>query len=63
MGGAVEVNVTFYLVETFTSVSVSIQRPVVMRAVEVEIGTTLRELLTQRVTQGPIAHIFSNSGV
>ena len=45
MGGAVEVNVTFYLVETFTSVSVSVQRPVVMRAVEVEIGTTLRELL------------------
>ena len=43
LGGAVEVNVTFYLVETFTSVSV--QRPVVMRAVEVEIGTTLRELL------------------
>ena len=43
MGGAVEVNVTFYLVETFTSVSV--QRPVVMRAVEVEIGTMLRELL------------------
>ena len=42
MGGAVEVNVAFYLVETFTSVSV--QRPVVTRAVEVEIGTTLREL-------------------
>jgi len=42
MSGAVEVNVTFYLVETFTSVSV--QRPVAIRAVEVEIRTTLREL-------------------
>ena len=42
MGGAVEVNVTFYLVETFTSVSV--QRPVVINAVDVEIGTTLHEL-------------------
>ena len=42
MSGAVEVNVTFYLVETFTSVSV--QRPVATRAAEVEIRATLREL-------------------
>ena len=43
MAGAVEVNVTFYLVETF--ISMSVQRQVATRAVEVEIGTTLRELL------------------
>ena len=42
MGGAVEANVTFYLVETF--ISMSVQRQVAMRAVEVEIGTIFREL-------------------
>ena len=61
MGGAVEVNVAFYLVETFTSVSV--QRPVVTRAVEVEAGTTFHELLMQYVIQGPIAYNVSNSCV
>ena len=61
MGGAVEVNVTFYSVETFTSVSV--QRPVVMRAVEVEIGTIFHELSTQYIINGTIAYTLSNSGV
>ena len=37
-----EANVTFYLVEAL--ISVSVQRPVVINAVDVEIGTTLHEL-------------------
>ena len=42
LGGAVEVNVTFYLVETFTSMNVQWQ--VAIGAVEVEVGATFHEL-------------------
>ena len=42
VGGAVEVNVTFYLVETFTSMNVQWQ--VAIGAVEVEVGATFHEL-------------------
>ena len=61
MGGAVEANVTFYLVETLLSMCV--QRQVATRAVEVEIGTIFHELSMQYVTQGSIVYILSNSGV
>ena len=61
MGGAVEANVTFYLVEIF--ISMSVQRQVATRAVEVEIGTIFHELSTQYIINGTIAYILSNSGV
>ena len=63
MGGAAEANATLRLAEALTPVSVSAQQPAATRAAEVEAGATLRELLTQRVAQGPIARVFSNSGV
>ena len=61
MAGAVEVNVTFYLVETFTSMNV--QRQVAIGAVEVEIGATFHELSMEYIIQGPIVYILSNLGV
>ena len=42
MRGAVEVNVTFYLVET--SISTNVQRPVAIGADEVNTGVIFREL-------------------
>ena len=42
MSGAVEVNVTFYLVETF--ISVNVQWQVATRTVEVEIGAISHKL-------------------
>ena len=58
---AVEVNVTFYLVETFTSMNVQWQ--VAIGAVEVEIGATFHELSMEYIIQGPIVYILSNLGV
>ena len=56
-----EVNVTFYLVETFTSMNV--QRQVAIGAVEVEIGATFHKFSMEYVNQGPIAYTLSNLGV
>ena len=42
MAGAVEVNVTFYLVETF--ISMSVQWPVTTGAIEVKIGATFHQI-------------------
>ena len=61
MAGAVEVNVTFYLVETL--ISMSVQWPVAIGAVEVEIGATFHKLSIQYIIQGSIVYILSNSGV
>ena len=61
VSGAVEVNVTFYLVETF--ISVNIQWQVATRTVEVEIGAISHKLSMEYIIQGPIVYILSNSGV
>ena len=61
VGGAVEVNVKFYLVETFTSMNV--QRQVAIGAVEVEIGATFHKFSMEYIIQGPIVYILSNLGV
>ena len=61
VSGAVEVNVTFYLVETF--ISVNVQWQVATRTVEVEIGAISHKLSMEYIIQGPIVYILSNSGV
>ena len=61
VSGAVEVNVTFYLVETF--ISVNVQWQVATRTVEVEIGAISHKLSMKFIIQGPIVYILSNSGV
>ena len=61
MSGAVEVNVTFYLVETF--ISVNVQWQVATRTVEVEIGAISHKLSMEYIIKGPIVYILSNSGV
>ena len=61
MSGAVEVNVTFYLVETF--ISVNVQWQVATRTVEVEIGAISHKLSMEFIIKGPIVYILSNSGV
>ena len=53
-----EVNATFYLVETFTSVSV--QRPVVIRAVEVEIMNVIRHTRTHSVYSFQFRRLMTN---
>ena len=61
MGGAVEVNVTFYLVET--SISMNAQRPVAIGADEVNAGVIFYLLSILYIIKVLIVYILSNSGI
>ena len=61
MGGAVEVNVTFYLVESL--ISMNVQRPVAIGADEVNAGVIFYLLSILYIIKVLIAYILSNSGI